>query len=117
MFTTPKSQRIGDLLAGTIVLHERKLEPKFRPAPHTDSLHPLEGSVGELRGMTQEEYWALRRLCDRFPELPRAVQDRLIREVWNPIAYRLKVTSLPNVHPLYLAEAVVMKYGRSHGLL
>ena len=117
MFTNPKAQRIGDLFAATIVLHERRAEPKFQPAPHVASTHPLEASVGELRGMTAEEYWALRRLCDRFPQLPRNVQDRLIREVWQPVAQRLGVQPLANVHPLYLAEAVVMKYGRSHGLL
>ena len=117
MFTNPRAQRIGDLFAGTIVIHERRAEPKFRPAPHTEHTHALEDSVGELRGMTPEEYWALRRLCDRFPELPRSVQDQVIRDVWQPIAYRLKVPALPNVHPLYLAEAVVMRYGRTHGLL
>lgn len=117
MFTNPRSQRIGDLFAGTIVIHERRATPKFHPAPHIEHTHPLEESVGELRGMSVEEYWALRRLCDRFPELPRSVQDQVIRDVWQPIAYRLKVPSLLNVHPLYLAEAVVMRYGRTHGLL
>lgn len=117
MFTNPRSQRIGDLFAGTIVIHERRAEPKFRPAPHKEHTHPLEDSVGDLRGMTPEEYWALRRLCDRFPELPRNIQDQVIRDVWQPIAYRLKVPALQNVHPLYLAEAVVMRYGRTHGLL
>lgn len=117
MFTNPKAQRIGDLFAGTIVLHERRIEAKFRPAPHTDNSHPLEDSVGELRGMTSEDYWALRRLCDRFPELPTNVQAKLVREVWQPIANRLGVASIPNVHPLFLAEAVVMRYGRIHGML
>jgi uncharacterized RDD family membrane protein YckC len=117
MFTTPKSQRIGDLFANTIVLLERMPVPVFRPAPHVQSTHALEERVGDLRGMTQEEYWALRRLCDRFPELPKSVQGRLLRDVWQPIAYRLRVPELPNVHPLYLAEAVVMRYGRTHGLL
>lgn len=117
MFTSPKAQRIGDYFAGTIVLHERRAEAKFRPAPHTEHTHPLEDSVGELRGMTSEDYWALRRLCDRFPELPTSIQEKLIREVWQPIANRLGVASIPNVHPLYLAEAVVMRYGRFHGML
>lgn len=117
MFTNPKAQRIGDLLAGTVVLHERRPFAAYRPAPHTVSTHPLESQVGDLRGMTTEDYWALRRLCDRFPELPRSIQDRLIQEVWRPIAYRLGVRETANVHALYLAEAVVMKYGRIHGLL
>ncbi len=117
MFTNPKAQRIGDLFAGTVVLHERRAQARFRPAPHVQSTHPLEAQVGELRGMSTEDYWALRRMCDRFPEMPKSMQDKLIAEVWQPIAHRLAVRDIANVHALYLAEAVVMKYGRIHGLL
>jgi len=117
MFTNSKSQRIGDMLANTIVLHERKAEPRFTPAPYVLGVHPFENHVGELRGMNSEEYATLRRLCDRFPELPTNVQNKLIQEVWIPFATRFKILPIENVHPVYLAEAVVMKYGRSHGLL
>jgi hypothetical protein len=86
-------------------------------APHSVGFHPLEQYVGDLRGMTVQEYNALRRFADRFPELPPHVQSKLIAEVWAPLAERRQVPTLPNVHPIYLAEAVVMKYGREHGLL
>lgn len=117
MFTNPRSQRLGDMLANTIVLQEKKAEPRFTPAPYVLGVHPFEQHVGELRGMTSEEYATLKRLCDRFPELPTNVQNKLIAEVWQPFANRYKITPLPNVHPVYLAEAVVMKYGRAHGLM
>ncbi|MFQ3587099.1 MAG: RDD family protein [Fimbriimonadaceae bacterium] len=117
MFTNPRSQRLGDMIAGTVVLVERRGPPKFTPAPHAVSTHPLEAYVGDLRGMTPEEYAALRRMCDRFPELSRSVQEKVLAEVWQPIARRRAVPEIPNVHPLYVAEAVVMKYGRDHGLL
>lgn len=67
--------------------------------------------------MTVPEYNALRRFADRFPELPANIQEKLVNEVWAPIANRRKVPSYDNIHPIYLAEAVVMKYGREHGLL
>jgi uncharacterized RDD family membrane protein YckC len=117
MFTNPKSQRIGDLVADTIVCHERRPERRFAAAPHLVGVHPLESQVGDLRGMTIEEYNALRRFADRFPELSVPIQTRLLKEVWQPIAERRKVPALPNVHPIFLMEAVVMKYGRTHGLL
>jgi uncharacterized RDD family membrane protein YckC len=117
MFTNPQSRRIGDLVAQTVVLAGRRAIARFTPAPHVLGLHPLEQYVGELRGMTSEEYVALRRLCDRFPELPTSIQDKLLREVWRPIALRRGVSPLPNVHDVYLAEAVVMRYGRTHGPL
>jgi uncharacterized RDD family membrane protein YckC len=119
IFTTPRSQRLGDLVADTVVVYERRAMPYFAPAPapHTAGIHPLEAQVGELRGMTLDEYNALRRYCDRFPELAPTAQKKLTDEVWLPIAARRGVMMAPNIHPIYLAEAVVMKYGRGHGLL
>ena len=67
--------------------------------------------------MTIEEYNALRRFADRFPELPTPVQNKLIQEVYQPIARKRGIQPISNVHQLYLAEAAVMKYGREHGLL
>jgi uncharacterized RDD family membrane protein YckC len=117
MFTNPLSQRVGDLVGHTMVVHHRRAVPLFRPAPHSLGLHPLEEAVGELRGMTQDEYAALKKLCDRYPELPTSIQHKLIQEVWVPIARRRAVPDIPNVHSLYIAEAVVMRFGRTHGLL
>lgn len=117
IFTTSRSQRLGDLVCGTVVVHERRPTPYFAPAPHVAGFHPLENRVGDLRGMTAEEYAALRKFCDRFPELHSVVQEKLIQEVFFPIAAKRGIPSAPNVHPIYLAEAAVMKYGREHGML
>ncbi len=117
MFTNVKCQRLGDLVANTIVLHERKPEPIFAVAPHVVALHPLESQVGSLQKMTIEEYNALRLLCDRFPELSRDMQQRLMTDVWKPFSQRHELQSFPGVDPVFLAEAVVMRYGRIHGLL
>ena len=118
IFTTPRAQRFGDLVSGTIVTHEKRGLPIFSPAPHRlAGEHPYEQYVGDLRGLTLEEYRALRRFCDRYPELPTSIQQRMLDEVWRPIALRRGVPEMPGVHPLLLAEATVMKYGRMHGLL
>ncbi len=117
MLMNPKSQRLGDLIANTVVCYERQPQFGVSPAPHTAGIHPFESAVGELRGMNQEEYDALRRFCDRFPELTPDTQIRLLRELWDPLARRRNIPAIPNVHPIFLAEAVVMKYGRQHGLL
>lgn len=117
MFTNPRCQRLGDLVADTVVVFERKPEPVFAASPHTVGLHPLESSVGNLERMSIEEYQAIRRLCDRFPELPREMQQKMMREIWMPFAKRHDLPSFAGVDPIYVAEAVVMRYGRIHGLL
>jgi uncharacterized RDD family membrane protein YckC len=117
MFVNPRFQRIGDLVANTIVVHEAKVIPNFSIAPHRVGVHPLEHLVGELRNMSDDQYYLLRRYCDRYPALEPSTQDRLTENVWQPIATRIGVNMVEGIHPLYLAEAVVMKYGRVRGLL
>lgn len=117
VFLNPKAQRLGDLIADTVVVAERKSLPLYHPAPHAAGVHAFESAVGDLRGLTQEEYMALRRLADRFPELPPAIQARMIEEVWKPIAERRKIDTPQDIHPLFLIEATVMKHGRQRGLL
>jgi uncharacterized RDD family membrane protein YckC len=117
MFVNPKLQRIGDLIAGTIVTHEIRTVPTFSVAPHRVGIHPREAEVGELRNMTDAQYYVLRRYCDRFPELPSDVQLHLTETVWLPMSEALGVKMQNHIHPIYLAEATVMKYGRVRGLL
>lgn len=117
MFVNPRLQRVGDLVAGTIVVHETRVAEAFSVAPHRVGIHPLEHVVGELRNMTDGQYYVLRRYCDRFPELPREIQHHLTETVWIPMAKNLGVKLDENIHPLYLAEATVMKYGRARGML
>ena len=117
MFLNPRMQRLGDLVAGTVVIHEPKRLPIVSLAPHRVGIHPLESRVGDLRGMTESEYYALRRYCDRFPQLSTEVQNGLTDRLWLPIAYRLGIPLPLDIHPVYLAEATVMKFGREKGLL
>lgn len=117
MFTNPRSQRIGDLAAGTIVVYDRRALPIFTPAPYVLGVHPCEQYLDDLRKMNADEYIALKRMCDRFPELSVSVQARMLQEVWNPVSARIGIKSPANVHPIFMAEATVMKYGRSHGLM
>lgn len=117
MFTNSKSQRLGDLAAGTIVVHEPRPKFSFRPAPHRYGIHPWEHTVGELHRMNLEEYHAIKRLCDRFPELTPSVQVKSIAEIWDPFAGKHNIQPVANVHPIYQMEAVIMKYGRMHNLV
>jgi uncharacterized RDD family membrane protein YckC len=117
MFMNERSQRLGDLAAGTIVIHEARPNPHYQVTPHhVEKPHPFEDAIGPLSTMTMDEYFAIKRLCDRFPELPPSVQVRSVEEVWRPFAEKEKIEPLPGVHPVYQMEAVVMKYGRDKRL-
>lgn len=117
MFLNTKAQRIGDLAADTIVVHEPKLLPFFTPTAYVLGHHACEEYIPDLRSMTLEEYNALKKMCDRFPELPTQVQNKLVQDLWRPVALRLHIGDVANIHPIYMAEATVMKYGRENGLL
>lgn len=118
IFLTPKSQRLGDQTAGTIVIRSRPAEGvRIRPAPHRAGVHAFESAIGSLRGMTIEEYGVLKCLCDRFPELSYEAGQELLTTVWEPIAAKYGIKPVPGAYPLQLAEATVMKFSREHGLL
>lgn len=115
-FLNEKSQRIGDLAAGTIVIYEAKPNPHYMITPHHAGAHPFENSVGALATMTMEEYFAIKKLADRFPELPPSIQHRSVEDIWLPFAKKERIEPVPGVHPVYLMEAVVVRYGRTHKL-
>lgn len=114
---TPNQQRVGDLLAGTVVVYEAPLRTTFTPAPYKYGIHPLEDRIGSLRAMTSEDYVVLKRMADRLPYLTPEAQTELIQQIWVPFARRLRIQPIPDIHPLYQIEAVVMKYGRIKKLI
>jgi hypothetical protein len=67
--------------------------------------------------MTTDEYLALRRFCDRYPELTPERRHKLVMELLVPLARKYQIEDSGSGHSIELAEAVVMKYGRQHGLL
>jgi len=116
-FVSPKGQRLGDLAASTVTVLDVVDLPMFEVSPHRVGIHPFESSIGDLRRMTQQEYQAIKRLADRYPELALHVRDHLTTTVWIPFKEKHGIESVANVHDVYLMEAVVMKYGRAHDLL
>lgn len=118
MFLSSRAQRLGDLAAGTVVISERREASRYAVAPHGVGIHPLEQFVGPLRGLTMAEYSALRRLADRYYELPEEAQRDLIVRIYRPIAERRSIPMPPpGETEIRMVEAVVMAHGRRKGLL
>lgn len=112
MFLNERSQRLGDLFANTVVCRVSEAQQGFTPAPHRAGVHQLESLVPELDRMTLAEYFAIKRLCDRWPYLPPEEQVRSMQDIWEPFRKEHKIENVSGVHPIYIMEAVVMKYGR-----
>lgn len=117
MFLNPRSQRLGDLAAGTMVVAHRNPSLGFTPAPHRVGIHRYEEYVGNLNRVSIEEYQALKRICDRYPWLPLEAQKWSVDVVWTPFATKHGVPPIEGVDPVYLMQAVVMKFGRMHKLI
>ncbi|MES1228443.1 MAG: RDD family protein [Armatimonadota bacterium] len=117
VFTNPRAQRLGDIVAGTMVIRTVKPVTHFAPAPHRYGIHPFEPQTPGLEKMTIEEYFAIKRLCDRFPLLLPTTQKSSIERIWAPFAAKHGIEPIKDVHPVYQMEAVVMKYSRLHKLV
>ena len=112
-----RSQRLGDMVAGTMIVGEIASSSEFSPAPYHVGIHQFESVVGDLRQMTLEDYQAIKRICDRSHILPPETLSWVCHEIWEPIAHKNQIMPIAGVHPIYLMEASVMKFGRIHNLL
>lgn len=117
MFTNNRSQRLGDMASGTVVIHEPKTIPNFQPLPPRVLMHPLEERLGPVQKMSESEYAVIRRLRDRLPELAPNIQKRMLDEVWLPLCVKYSIPNQPDIHPSHFIEATIIKYERENGLL
>ncbi|MGQ9657529.1 MAG: RDD family protein [Fimbriimonadales bacterium] len=118
-FFNPYGQRLGDMLAGTFVIKERRT-----PAPTLETLgavsdtpHPLEFHLPPLLALSPSEYRALRAFLDRREQFSQEAREQLAGEL-----YRRLVESgvLPDPPPAAiegLLEAVATRYARERGRL
>ena len=102
---TKDNQRLGDLVAGTLVLRERSA--LAAPAPVTFTPPPgLDHYTGTLDpgGLTAEEYQAVRSFLLRAASLPPGPRSALALQLANPVAGRLRPPPPAGVSPeLYLS--------------
>jgi uncharacterized RDD family membrane protein YckC len=102
---TKDNQRLGDLVAGTLVLRERSA--LAAPAPVTFTPPPgLERYSATLDpgGLTTEEYQAVRTFLLRAASLPPGPRSALALQLANPLAGRLRPPPPAGISPeLYLS--------------
>ena len=108
---TRDNQRLGDLVAGTLVLRERSA--LAAPAPVTFAPPPgLEHYAATLdpSGVGIDEYQAARTFLLRAPSLSPGPRSALALQLANPLAARLRPPPPPGVSPELYLQCVAAAY-------
>ena len=108
---TRDNQRLGDLVAGTLVLRERSA--LAAPAPVSFTPPPgLEHYTATLdpSGVGNEEYQAVRTLLLRAPSLSPGPRSALALQLANPLAARLRPPPPTGISPELYLQCVAAAY-------
>jgi uncharacterized RDD family membrane protein YckC len=88
IFFHPKHKRLGDLVAGTIVVHERKAKKKKKLTPiekeiNLRGLSPndLEMEDWTLKSFTAKDWKLVSTYASRFQQLPLAERNQLTKQI------------------------------------
>jgi len=113
---TPRTQRFGDLAAGTFVVREPK-QSKAIGAVVFPTPPGYEGYVARLdvATLTTAQYELLRSFLLRVLDLDPGARLRLAERLARPLAHQLRHTPPPTVHPEMFIVCVVAAYQRRHG--
>lgn len=111
VLTTHDNQRVGDLVAGTIVLRERS--GLRAPAPVgffvPPGLEPYAGAL-DLAAMAGQDYEAVRTFLLRAPSLPVDVRANLAVQIANSVAARVRPAPPPGIVPEAFLACVAAVY-------
>jgi uncharacterized RDD family membrane protein YckC len=110
---TRDNQRLGDLVAGTLVLRERSGLPA-PAAVNFDVPHGLESFAATLdvSGLTTEQYQAIRTFLMRTPSLSPQSRASLALQLASPLAERLRPPPPAGVPPEPYLRCVAAAYQR-----
>ncbi|MCX7992397.1 MAG: RDD family protein, partial [Fimbriimonadales bacterium] len=118
-FFSPYGQRLGDMLAGTFVIKERRTPP-----PTLETLtevssqpHPLEFHLPPLLPISPSEYRTLRAFLDRREQLNPDARERLAWELYQRLREPLGMPEQPPAATEGILEAIAARYARERGRL
>jgi hypothetical protein len=109
MFVTKRSQRLGDLAAGTVVVRERRAplpqELVLNTRPEVGAALPVDAAaIGE------RDYDVVRSFLQRRGSLEEPARAALARQVADAVRHRLGVTSGRDVSDEAFLESVAHAY-------
>jgi uncharacterized RDD family membrane protein YckC len=103
-----KSKRLGDYVAGTVVVHEKPLRD---PGQIGLNFAGGESRTGyDLRRLSQEEFQLIEAYLLRRPQLSSEVRARLTRQIVERIALKLQISEDDQKSPDSLLEKLAAEY-------
>ncbi len=105
MFLNKRNKRLGDFVAGTVVVHERRDEQPFWNLPQNALLPTFQADQLTLQEIELIETFLARRL-DLTPELRRETAQRIA----DRLAARLKLEGQPRADNEDFLEGIVKEY-------
>jgi uncharacterized RDD family membrane protein YckC len=131
IFFSRDYKRLGDFVAGTLVVQEARARTEGRRGrrgkgvdepsqPRAPVPPPPLTSQGlppfEVARVTRAEYQAVRHYLDRRTSLPEPTRDRLAQKLAAPLSARLQwLDAEPPADPQAFLETVALWYERAHG--
>jgi len=113
LLITKRNQRVGDLVAGTMVLRERTATRALAPvqfvAPPGLEAYASTLATGSL---AHEDYGSIRAFLLRAPSLPPHVRNDLASQIAHPLVARLRTTVPAGVGPEPFLVCVAAGYQR-----
>ncbi|HVF13279.1 MAG TPA: RDD family protein, partial [Acidimicrobiales bacterium] len=111
VLVTRNNQRLGDLVAGTLVLRERTGLPPPQAAAFSVpvGLEDYAASL-DVSSMTADDYRALRAFLLRAPTLDHRVRYQLAVGLADPLAERVRPLPPPGIHPAWYLICVAAVY-------
>lgn len=114
LLLTKRNQRVGDLVAGTIVLRERVASNRSSAPVQFVAPAGLDAYTASLAtgAIGHEEYGSIRSFLLRAGSLPPHVRSDLANQLAHPLVARLRTTVPPGVSPEVFLICVAAAYQR-----
>lgn len=115
LLLTPRNQRLGDLVAGTIVLRERSAAK----APTAVAFAPPRGLESytaslDVAALERADYVTIRSFLLRAPSLAPAARDAVARQLATPLVARLRTAPPNGVPPEVFLVCVAAAHQHRH---
>lgn len=113
-----KSQRFGDMVAGTIVVSDRQDalgEVRTALSTRTAGEAKFQFDVAKLKRARPQDFQAIERILDRWDQLSEERQDAFLDQIVPPLVARLQV-EMPDEqdHLQFLTDLLAAEYRRQH---